>query len=592
MIKMREIMCFILSIIMANVLINFDGIFVSSVSGQSSEEESDGSFVFNDPNIKAELVASGLEFPTSIAFLDKNDFLIVEKETGLVKRVTDGKILEPPILQLTVSGKDERGLLGIDIDKKQYPGGFDVIYVYLSYVECAGKESCANKVVRYELDNKNNKLIYPKEILSVKSYPDDSHVGGVVKVGPDHNVYVTVGDFTCTECPPFETLAENFENSIPPDGRAGILRISPDGDPVDNGILGSEHPINLYFAYGVRNSFGIDFDPLTGHLWDSENGPDYGDEINLVEPGFNSGALKIFGKSESNSDTKSNYKFDNIVQSNAAQPEGLVTFNGNGKYSEPELSWADTVAPTSVAFLGSNTLGNNYQNDMFVSTAGGGKIYNFDLSQDRKQLVLKDTLADKVVDSDIEENSITFAEGFTMITDLEMNPYDGYLYLVSPIDPDSSAGAVYKIVSTSPPEASQISFTQVRIQDPATSPDIIKDPATSPDIIKDPATSPNIIKDPASPNIIKDPASPNIFKFPPGIETLKEGVELKNKEANNNNTTTHNNNNDNNVPICDKLKSFDKGLSDSWIDKKITDEQVMYLGQQVKELMAHSGCIK
>jgi glucose/arabinose dehydrogenase len=88
----------------------------------------------------------------------------------------------------------------------------------------------------------------------------------------------------CTDCPPFETLAENFENSIPPDGRVEIMRISPDGDPVENGIIGKEHPLNLYFAYGIRNSFGIDFDPLTGNLWDTENGPDYGDKINLGEP--------------------------------------------------------------------------------------------------------------------------------------------------------------------------------------------------------------------------------------------------------------------------------------------------------------------
>ena len=555
MIKKSEIMCFVLSIIMANVIINFDGMFVSSVSGQSSENESEGSIVINDPKLKAELIVSGLEFPTSIAFLDKNDFLIIEKETGLVKRVTDGKILEP-LLQLTVSGKDERGLLGIDIDKKQYPG-FEVIYVYLSYVECESKESCENKVVRYELDNENNKLIYPKEIFSIKSFPDDSHVGGVVKVGPDHNVYVTVGDFTCTDCPPFKTLAENFENSIPPDGRAGILRMSPDGEPVDNGIIGKEPPLNLYFAYGVRNSFGIDFDPLTGYLWDTENGPDYGDEINLVEPGFNSGALKIFGKSESNSN--SNYEFDNVVQSSTEGPDGLVTFNGTGRYSEPELSWQDTVAPTSVTFLDSNTLGNNYRNDMFVSTAGGGKIYNFDLSQDRKQLVLKNELSDKVVDSNVEEDSITFAEGFTMITDLEVNPYDGSLYVVSPVDGDSAAGSVYKMVSTSPPEP---------IQDPA---------------------SPNIIQDPASPNnIIQDPASPeNTIKFPSGIESRQED-QLKNIE---NKNTTNNDTNSNDLSMCNKLKSFDKVLSDTWIERKITDEQVMYLGQQVKELMVEAGCI-
>ena len=560
MIKKREIICFSLSIIMASVIINFDGMFVSSVSGQSSEKESEGSIVFNDPNLKAELVVSGLQFPTTMAFIDKNDFLILEKETGLVKRVTDGKVLEP-LLKLTVSGKDERGLLGIDIDKKQY-SGFDFIYVYLSYVECATKESCESKVVRYELDNENNKLIFPKEIFSVKSFPDDSHVGGIVKVGPDQNVYVTVGDFTCTDCPPFETLAENFEDSIPPDGRAGIMRISPDGDPVDNGILGKEYPVNLYFAYGIRNSFGIDFDPLTGYLWDTENGPDYGDEINLVEPGFNSGALKIFGKSESNS----NYEFDNVVQSNTDEgPDGLVTFNGSGRYSEPELTWQDTVAPTAVTFLDSNTLGNNYQNDMFVATAGGGKIYNFDLSQDRKQLVLKDTLADKIVDSDTEEESITFAEGFTMITDLEMNPYDGHLYVVSPIDGDSAAGSVYKIVSTSPPLP----------------PEPIQTPF-SPDIIQDPA-SPDIIQDPASPDIIQDPASPDdSIKIPSGIEST-QGDKLKNIEENNNNNKD--------VSICNKLKSYDDVLTDTWIQEKITDEQVMYLGQQVKELMVEAGCI-
>ena len=55
------------------------------------------------------------------------------------------------------------------------------------------------------------------------------------------------------------------------------------------GILGNTYPLNLYYAYGIRNSFGMDFDPVTGKLWDTENGPDYGDEINLVEPGFNSG---------------------------------------------------------------------------------------------------------------------------------------------------------------------------------------------------------------------------------------------------------------------------------------------------------------
>ena len=59
--------------------------------------------------------------------------------------------------------------------------------------------------------------------------------------------------------------------------------------PASRGIIGLHHPLDKYFAYGLRNSFTIAFDPITGRLWDAENGPEYGDEINLVQPGFNSG---------------------------------------------------------------------------------------------------------------------------------------------------------------------------------------------------------------------------------------------------------------------------------------------------------------
>jgi glucose/arabinose dehydrogenase len=501
-----------------------------------------------------------------MAFIDQNDFIILEKETGLVKRVIDGKMLEP-LLKVNVSGKDERGLLGIDVDKKEYTG-FNVVYVYLSYVECESKESCENKVVRYELDNENNKLILPKEIVSVKSFPDDSHVGGVVKVGPDDNVYVTVGDFSCTECAPFETQAQNFANGVPADGRAAILRVSPDGNPVDNGIIGQEYPLNLYFAYGVRNSFGIDFDPLTGNLWDTENGPDYGDEINLVEPGFNSGALTIFGKSKSNS----NSEFDNAAQSDTETSDaaaGLVKFNGAGRYSEPELTWQDTVAPTALLFLDSNKLGTYYQNDMFVANAGEGKIYHFDLSEDRKSLALKDALVDKVVDSETEDDANTFAEGFGLITDLEVNPYDGYLYVVVPVK-DSAGGSVYKIVPKSP--------------------DSVNVP-TSPDEINVPPSL-NDVERPMPPSL---PPS-NTIQLPAGIESVEEGVPVSIEEDNTTNIGNKNNNNNtiitnNDLPKCSELKSFDKMLMAEWQLGKVTDKQALYLGKQIKDLMISEGCI-
>ena len=69
----------------------------------------------------------------------------------------------------------------------------------------------------------------------------------------------------------------------------------------DGSILSDEPPLNMYYAYGIRNSYGMDFDPLSGNLWDTENGPGNSDEINLVLPGFNSGWQEVMGLARSRS---------------------------------------------------------------------------------------------------------------------------------------------------------------------------------------------------------------------------------------------------------------------------------------------------
>jgi len=133
------------------------------------------------------------------------------------------------------------------------------------------------------------------------------------------------------------------------------------------GILGDKYPLNLYYAYGIRNSFGIDWDSISGKLWNTENGPHYGDEINVVEPGFNSGWVAVQGIWKPNFDEKG------IPSLN---PEGLVTFDGRGKYSPPEFIWIPPVAPTAIKFLNSDKFGTDYMNDIFVGDANTGRIYN------------------------------------------------------------------------------------------------------------------------------------------------------------------------------------------------------------------------
>lgn len=66
-------------------------------------------------------------------------------------------------------------------------------------------------------------------------------------------------------------------------------------DDDGHGILGDISPLNLYYAYGIHNGFGMDFDPITGRLWNTEPGHWINDEINIVRPGFNSGYRIVQG---------------------------------------------------------------------------------------------------------------------------------------------------------------------------------------------------------------------------------------------------------------------------------------------------------
>src|SRR5215212_9610314 len=450
----------ILSLSFPLLLFSFCNIYAQQ--NEPVDGSSDESIILSDPKLKIELVTSGLDFPTTMGFLGPDDFLILEK-AGTVKRVTNGVILDKPLLQVDVSVKDERGLLGIAVSEKKnlnddIDSGTSIKNknishnVFLYYVVCKEKNtSCENSIYRYDLDNKNNVLINPKLLLSIPSFPDPAHIGGILDIGPDENLYVTVGNFQHTiPSEVYRTKTQNFEDGKPVDGRAGVLRITQDGKPVGKGILGTEYPLNLYYAYGVKNSFGIDFDPVTGKLWLTENGPKFGDEINLAEPGFNSGSDKIFGIWRLNEEgkklqTAEGGKEGEYVTVVGNNPKDLVYFEGKGHYSPPEFTWDKSVAPTALLFLDSKNLGAEYENDMFVGSVDG-QIFHFDLNDNRTGLLLKGVLEDKIASDDTEFAEILFAEGFSIITDLKQGP-DGNLYVVSGLKQSKSEnlGAVYRI---------------------------------------------------------------------------------------------------------------------------------------------------
>ena len=374
--------------------------------------------IMTDPNLKVEVVADGLDTPTTMAFLGPDDFLVLEKDKGTVLRVTNGTISDKPLLDVDVANSVERGMCGVAISKQG-----EKMYVFLYFTEIDGKDFDdrkgkkpeGNRLYRYELVD--NKLVNPILLLNIPADPGPRHNGGAIEIGPDKNLYIPVGNIDASfRKPNPPTQTENFVDGIIADGRSGILRITQDGNPVGQGILGDSMPLRLYYAYGIRNSFGLGFDPLTNNLWDTENGPETADEINLVYPAFNSGWYKIYGFSYSQ-------KFDT---------DKLVSFDGKGKYSEPKLVWDKPVGLTSLIFLNSDKLNTQYRNDIFVGDAHTGRIYHFDLNDNRTELVLPDSLASKFIASRNAPGmeKIIFGQGFGGVTDLTVGP-DGYLYVVS-----------------------------------------------------------------------------------------------------------------------------------------------------------------
>lgn len=396
-----------------------------------------------DSNLKLQIVYQGnftlhsngsnqLSPVTSMAFLGDKDILLLDKNDGKVLRISNYTLLPKPLLDISVANKWERGLLGVAISKWD-----SSVYVFLYFTESKGGDGAdicptiycvpsvadPSKINLYRYELKNNTLVNPKILFSLPPSFVASHIGGKLLIGPDGNLYVMVGDFHGNYNKTTSTMALNFRGGGFPDGRAGILRFTQDGKVVGHGILGQSDPLDLYFAYGIRNGFGLDFDPISGQLWDTENGPDFGDEINLVDPGFNSGWAKIQGIWEE----RNHLNMGKIVLN---QTDGLVDFGGRGRYSRPELVWNSTIAPTALKFLNSAKLGKQYENDLFVASFNLGIVYHFDLNRNRTGLQLPNGFDDNLVPNNGEPKDQIFASGLGKITDMEVGP-DGDLYILS-----------------------------------------------------------------------------------------------------------------------------------------------------------------
>src|SRR5204862_8284664 len=300
----------------------------NSVSIQTNVQTPGSGPSMTDPNLSVKTVVSGLSQPTSMAFVGNNDFLIFEKNTGKVQRVINGVIQSTPAIDLAVNSGSERGGLGIALHPNFSFNG----YVYLYWTESGtGVDSTnladvallGNRVDRYVWNGST--LTFDRNLIKLHAYQADAnqslrgnHNGGVLRFGPDGKLYILMGDngrrgfmqnLPCgpTATCPGPTVADDQFGGPEPDNNhltGFILRLNDDGTtPADNpfanivSVLPSESLTNIrkLFAYGVRNGFGLGFDPYSGNLWDQENGDDAFDEMNRVTAGSNNGWSQMMG---------------------------------------------------------------------------------------------------------------------------------------------------------------------------------------------------------------------------------------------------------------------------------------------------------
>jgi glucose/arabinose dehydrogenase len=481
-----------------------------------------------DPNLGVRTVVSDLVTPSTMAFIGPNDFLVLEKNTGKVKRVVDGAVTGTA-LDLSVNFASERGLLGIALHPR-FPSnpGVYLFWTCRSTAELDAdpfrpeEEQCSddpaamfgqpdtddilrvplrgNRVDRFRWTG--SALVFERNLVTLRAFQHDgapdppgqgdsaqpargNHDGGPIAFGPDGKLYVAFGDQgrrgemqNLERGPTPPTADDQFGGPAADNAHLSgvILRLNDDGStPTDNPFFaagaarGGEAGANIQrvFAYGLRNTFGIAFDPASGNLWDQQNADDAFDEMNRVERGMNGGWIQIMGPVSRIAQFKQieltlppsggvpgaqlqqiRWPPTNIANSPEEALSRLFVLPGS-HYSDPEFSWKFAVPPAGIGFLRGRALGPQYENDLFVGAAtpatAGGYLFRFNLTGNRQKIAvddprLEDRVADNNAKNDITESeSLLFGSGFGISTDIDTGP-NGNLFVVS-----LSAGAVYEI---------------------------------------------------------------------------------------------------------------------------------------------------
>jgi glucose/arabinose dehydrogenase len=331
--------------------------------------------------IVARPVVTGIDTPTAFTFGPGSVIWYVEKSTGAIRTHDLDTDADRPFAEVPgVNAESERGMLGIALDPR-YPSR---PYVYV-YATRTVRGHLRNQILR--LTDSNGSGTDRTVTWSAPASSSPYHNGGRIAFGPDGMLYAVVG----------EGHHSANAQDLTRNDRGKILRMTPTGRaPSDNPFDGSR-----IFAYGIRNSFGFAWDPRTGRIWETENGPACNDELNRIVAGRNYG----WGPNET--------------------CDGTAPRNTNQDGPRPVMPtrwYTPTIAPTGIAFCRRCGLGPRSRGRLFFGAFNTGAIRRVTLNAARTQ---------------VRGQKVVYTHGSGILS-MEVGP-DGRLYV-------SDASAIYRLV--------------------------------------------------------------------------------------------------------------------------------------------------
>jgi aldose sugar dehydrogenase len=332
------------------------------------------------PTIHARLVVGGLNQPVAFTFGPGRRIWYVERTTGEVRVHDLDTGADRRFVRVGgVNADGERGTLGIAL----HPGFPDKPFVYV-YATRRAQGSLRNQLLRYRDDR--GRGTGRKVLLSMVPSSSGSHNGGRIAFGPDGMLYVVVGDATDP------SNAQDLSN----EKRGKVLRIAPNGD------VPSDDPFDdAVWTYGHRNSFGFAFDPQTGAMWETENGPECNDEVNLIAGGDNYG----WGPTETCSGSSP-------TNTNQDGPNPVL----------PALFYQATIGITGIAFCDGCGLGPRSEGAAFFGAVKNGDVTRILFNEQRDA---------------IDSHSVVYHRGGGTLS-FEVGPGGGIYF--------SDFGAIYRLV--------------------------------------------------------------------------------------------------------------------------------------------------